>query len=235
MRIGPLISLLSSTYGMPEPTVTVVARALREAGLLTTGARGINAPEMSMRDVARLTLALMTGEPPSRVVAEFCFIAQLQTKTVFETEAWISSERLSNGHIFEDAVTEVFSAMFDDVRRDAFSTFFSAGVLVPNVEIALDTSRRVARISYPTSSAEYTNLIGYARLDELYETRPITLKVWEEIEAIESSGANSYDSTDVVPGRGMRVVRSITHKELFAVCTALRSDVAQKQETDQEV
>ena len=68
MKIGPLISLLSSNYGLPETTVVVIARALREAGWLSSGARGVNAPDMGARDAARLSLALLTGEPPSKVI-----------------------------------------------------------------------------------------------------------------------------------------------------------------------
>src|SRR5680860_147963 len=71
MKSGRLIKIISSALGVEQSTVKFVARKLREAGFLTTGARGVNAPEMTTRDAARLTLALMTGTPPNRIVETF--------------------------------------------------------------------------------------------------------------------------------------------------------------------
>lgn len=197
---------------------------MREAGLLTTGARGVNAPEMAMKDVARLTLALMTGEPPSKVVEEYRFIASLQTVDLFPVKGWISSNELFEGHSFEEAVIEVFEAMNDNRRRQAFSTTASGLTHPPSTQVYLDSSRRVARLELYDVSAEYTNLAGQRRLAELYATRPMTLEAWKQIEVIEVSGATSYDSSMTVPGRGMRVIRSITQDEVFAICSAIQSE-----------
>ncbi|MFQ8434015.1 hypothetical protein [Amaricoccus sp. W119] len=40
----PFLRIVSEAYVVEEKTVAVYARLMREAGLLTTGARGINAP-----------------------------------------------------------------------------------------------------------------------------------------------------------------------------------------------
>lgn len=68
MQSGPFIKLISSTYRVDEKTVAVYARALKEAGLLTSGARGVNAPNMLPLDAARLTLALIATDKPSEAV-----------------------------------------------------------------------------------------------------------------------------------------------------------------------
>jgi hypothetical protein len=78
MKSGQLIKIISSALGAEHSTVKFVARKLREAGFLTTGARGVNAPEMTTRDAARLTLALMTGTPPNQIVETFEIYRQLR-------------------------------------------------------------------------------------------------------------------------------------------------------------
>lgn len=71
MKSGPFIDLIADTLGVEKGTTKVVARALREAGWLTTGPRGVNAPDMEPRDAARLIIALMTGAAPSRALHNF--------------------------------------------------------------------------------------------------------------------------------------------------------------------
>lgn len=71
MKHGPFIILLAETLGLDVASVRQVARVIREAGFLTSGARGVNAPDMTLVDAARMVIALMTGEPPSRVLLKF--------------------------------------------------------------------------------------------------------------------------------------------------------------------
>jgi len=87
MKSGQLIKVVSNALGIEQATVRFVARRLREAGFLTTGARGVNAPDMTKRDAARLTLALMTGAPPNRVVETFKIFRQFQNDEFDQIEA----------------------------------------------------------------------------------------------------------------------------------------------------
>ncbi|MDO9527181.1 MAG: hypothetical protein Q7J57_16855 [Gemmobacter sp.] len=221
MRIGPLISLLSSTYGLPEAGVVLVARALREAGWLSTGARGVNAPEMGPRDVARLTLALLSGEPPSKVVDEFEFIRTLQTAEAYPTTGFLPQGALPEGHNLEDMVTALFVAAFDDERVKANSeeTLFGSQ-LWPRFSVSVDASRRVAEVQLPGRNAEYSDLTGAAQLDQLYPIRPMTLEAIEQIRMIESR-ASSPGSSNVVASRGMRVVRTISEAEFEKIAAAM--------------
>lgn len=68
MKSGPFIKAVSEAYKVEEKTVNTVARFLREAGLLTSGARGVNAPDMTPLDAARITIALLATDRPARVV-----------------------------------------------------------------------------------------------------------------------------------------------------------------------
>lgn len=75
MKSGPFIKAVSEAYRIEEKTVSIVARFLKDAGLLSMGARGINAPHMTALDAARLTIALLATDKPARAVEEtkrFC-------------------------------------------------------------------------------------------------------------------------------------------------------------------
>lgn len=68
MKSAAFNKLIADAYTVPEKTVTVYARLLKEAGLLTTGARGRNAPDMKPMDAARITVALLATEKPAEAV-----------------------------------------------------------------------------------------------------------------------------------------------------------------------
>jgi hypothetical protein len=68
MKAGPFNAAVAQAYAVDEKTVVVYTRALKEAGLMTTGARGINAPHMRPIDAARVTIALLATDNPSRAV-----------------------------------------------------------------------------------------------------------------------------------------------------------------------
>lgn len=65
MKSGELIELMAKATGIPSATVAMHFRVAREAGLMTTGARGVNAPEMSLLDAARLLISLAVTDRPS--------------------------------------------------------------------------------------------------------------------------------------------------------------------------
>ncbi|QDL90472.1 hypothetical protein FDP22_00880 [Paroceanicella profunda] len=68
MKSGPFIKLVADTYCVEEKTAKTVARFLKEAGMLTSGARGVNAPDMTARDLGRMTIALLGSDRPGRAV-----------------------------------------------------------------------------------------------------------------------------------------------------------------------
>ncbi|WP_444460931.1 hypothetical protein [Rhodobacter capsulatus] len=56
---------MAKTLGLDLSLVKQISRALREADMLTTGARGVNAPHMTPLDAARVTLAALAGSIPT--------------------------------------------------------------------------------------------------------------------------------------------------------------------------
>lgn len=216
--MGPFITLLSETYGLPESSVAAEARVMREAGWLTTGARGVNAPEMTHVDAARMTLALLSGEPPSKVVEEFEFLRSLEATTPPPASGFTAGSGLDKAHSLEDALIWLFSLTSDTATIREHGRCFRNYWLWPYVTVSVDASARAAQIWYPDQSCTYEDLARERELDELSKL-PLTLERSEREQAIESRSAN-WDS-GVAMARRMRVIRTITHKEIAQITDAM--------------
>ena len=125
MFIGEFVKVVSKATGVAEATVALFARVLREAGLLTTGARGVNAPHMKAIDAARILIAMMVTEKPSRAaeaVRDFgalrCIEAEvMESGSGFTLEA---ARHVAPDHTFEEAL----AALIDIYARDADQAYF---------------------------------------------------------------------------------------------------------------
>lgn len=70
MKHKAFTEIVAHSTEVPEKTVALFARTLKSAGLLTSGARGVNAPEMTPMDLARLLIALCATDRPKDAVEE---------------------------------------------------------------------------------------------------------------------------------------------------------------------
>lgn len=68
MKHHAFVEIVSQATAVPEKTVAIFARNLKSAGLLTSGARGVNAPEMTLLDLTRMVIALCATDRPSDAV-----------------------------------------------------------------------------------------------------------------------------------------------------------------------
>ena len=127
MKSGPFIKTIADAYAVDEKTVAVYARALREAGLLTTGARGVNAPNMTPQDAARLTIAILSTDKPSQAVdrlRRFGPMVYSATRSKLPETTLLS---IQEGYTFEQTLTTLFSdrlawaglAPYVEVRENA--------------------------------------------------------------------------------------------------------------------
>lgn len=69
MKHKAFTDIVAQTTKVPEKTVAVYIRFLKAAGLLTSGARGVNAPDMTRVDLARILIALCATDRPSEAVS----------------------------------------------------------------------------------------------------------------------------------------------------------------------
>ncbi len=68
MKHKAFTEIVANTTRVPEGTVAMFGRNLKSAGLLTTGARGVNAPEMTVLDLTRMLIALCATDRPADAV-----------------------------------------------------------------------------------------------------------------------------------------------------------------------
>lgn len=111
-------SKVSEAYHVEEKTTVHFTRLLKEAGLLTTGARGVNAPDMTPRDAARITIAFLATDMPSRAVAaveKFGGMIYRPDESSPTHPDWLG---IREGATFEEVITRLFEA---DPSRGDFS------------------------------------------------------------------------------------------------------------------
>jgi hypothetical protein len=65
MKHKAFTEIVAHSCRVPQKTVALFARNLKEAGLLTSGARGVNAPEMTVLDLTRMVISLCATDRPS--------------------------------------------------------------------------------------------------------------------------------------------------------------------------
>lgn len=74
MKSAAFTDAMAHAFDVPHKTMVTYTRFLKEAGLLTTGARGVNAPDMTQLDAARVTIALLATDTPGQAVERVkCF------------------------------------------------------------------------------------------------------------------------------------------------------------------
>jgi len=69
-RLSVLIDDFAERFSFERSKLNGLARTMREAGLLTSGARGVNAPSATPMDAARLLIAMMLNSAPPSVVED---------------------------------------------------------------------------------------------------------------------------------------------------------------------
>ena len=119
MKSSAFIKMIANTYGVPEKTVSVQARSLKEAGLLTTGARGVNAPDMTPLDAARMTIAVLATDSPAQTVERVERFGALPFSPTFDKQ-WPWYENIGEQRfreIFEgETLEEVLAFLFGRVE-----------------------------------------------------------------------------------------------------------------------
>jgi hypothetical protein len=119
---------MAEAMGLPIATVQVAFRVLRDGGLLTTGARGVNAPDMTPRDAARMLLWALVSDRPAdacSAVEDFGNLEFEEYPNVTRPNHHFRFEggQFDGSHTLEQALTELISIFVEgDERREKITS-----------------------------------------------------------------------------------------------------------------
>lgn len=116
MKSASFNQMIAYALTTPLSAVTDYSRRLKEAGLLSTGARGRHAPEMTALDAARLMLAILTTSSPAQCVDRVRRFGPLPYSPGFRLiYQWCET-------VQEDEFRQLFkSATLEDVLAEIFN------------------------------------------------------------------------------------------------------------------
>ena len=109
MKSSTFIKILSTAYLIEAKTVGMYARLMKEEGLLTTGARGVNAPHMHPRDAVRLTIALLSTGVAAHAVERYKLFAPLPYSAERSWGAHPDSFDINVDSTFEGVLLRLFT------------------------------------------------------------------------------------------------------------------------------
>jgi hypothetical protein len=125
---GQIAERIAQALELPEETVTWFVRVLRDAGLIQKGARGSNARHLTSLEIARILIALLVTDKPSRAIEAVQDFGPLKYSEFVdftgdqEAELWTNWD-LKIGETLEDAVARLLDlfAIDDDDDFDPTS------------------------------------------------------------------------------------------------------------------
>lgn len=110
MKSAAFIETVANAYRVDEKTVTLFARLLKEARLLTSGGRGRHAPHMQPIDAARMTIALLATDKPARAVDRLERFRNLTFQPTESKGPFPSALGIEEGTTLEQVLTNLFAA-----------------------------------------------------------------------------------------------------------------------------
>jgi hypothetical protein len=100
--IGEFTRAFALATGSEFGSVVKLQRVLRDAGLLTTGARGVNAPDLTPLDAARMLISILVTDKPSLAPSAVELIGSLPM-----------ADRLGGDHLAECSFEQVLSKLLE--------------------------------------------------------------------------------------------------------------------------
>ena len=154
---------IASATGFSGKTIRVAFRSLREAGLMTTGARGVNAPDMVSMDAARLLIWALVSDRPAdapQIVGDFAGLA-------------LQAEQLEGSHF--DSLRTVAPGFFEphtfetgiEMLLDLLSAEDEAGQAIEHCAVEIRSSELIGVIEINNAAFAYALNFDHEAQDDL--------------------------------------------------------------------
>ncbi|MCG7630659.1 hypothetical protein MHM88_22900 [Epibacterium sp. MM17-32] len=158
MKQGKFISAISDAYRIPQGTVRLYVRELNKAGLLTTGAHGVNAPDMTPLDAARVTIAILGTDKPTHAAQ------------AVETYGNLGVNRFYNqGDLPPFATDEDYCFVLEEILEEIFGFQSSAVINLTSVEVCREELQATITYGY-RNLTHHGGFNGTVVFDADYET-----------------------------------------------------------------
>lgn len=152
-RLSTLVDDFAERFSFEKTKLGSLARYMREAGLLTTGARGVNAPSATPLDAARLIIAMMLDSKLPNVVEDVRLVGSF---VIVDREQWTPAFKPET---LEQGLADLF-AYVGMASEEAMSDFALSFTLTPYAAIG---TIEIARI--PESGEEKRATLIFAHPD----------------------------------------------------------------------
>lgn len=127
-RLSTLIDDFAERFSFENTKLSSLARVMREAGLLTSGARGVNAPMATPLDAARLVIAMMLDSKLPNVVEDVHLVGRF---VIVDRSKWTPTFQPET---LEQGLAELFKYV-GTASEDALADFAFAFTLTPYAAI----------------------------------------------------------------------------------------------------
>lgn len=164
MKQAQFISLMSESLGVEEKTMKVIVRTLREAGLFTTGARGVNAPDITSLDAVRVVLAVVASQSPSRSIKDVLYFGALKPDLREECLDNTAMLGLDPEKTLEQTLVDYLENCLNNSRlRNAvlcLSDVGSTGIFSPDIDQNYYQREHCAAVMAETDMPKKVELLG---------------------------------------------------------------------------
>lgn len=225
MKSGPFITLLSDALRVQRKTLAIYDRALKEGGLVTTGARGVNAPDVTPRDAARITLGLLATASPKASVEAVERIGRFRLSDA-ATPAARSPEAVFGvqpGHCLDDVLTCIFSMERDYARyaADEVRSHETPGApFLPPLSVAFHEAQQAVCVDYCGHEFVYVDAEAHRRARELSAMIRDLPEGDPRFEDLMSERRALLDRL-IGDAPGLRVTREVTGAEIIKISRGL--------------
>lgn len=217
MFIGQMVSSYAATLRCSEATVAKFAQLLRQEGLLSTGARGVNAPHMTTLDGSRLLIALLATDRPGAAVSAVKAFGQLPGLR------WGNGMSREPDGNFETVLAEVLSFLAGGLDKGAHPFYLR----MPR-SLVLNPSQLRAAITTPSAADSLRFSFEHGEMeawDALLSDENIAAAISGRAPRIPKAPADRAKGMNFAGvGEVIEVQRAISFQAMLAIARLFASD-----------